>query len=169
MRATRAYPSRPESLAEAVRSVFEGPKPTNDQGSRSRSPRGRLERFWTDFGSIWSRFAGVRSVWRIGRGGSRSHFVEIDFFCFRERLGLDLAPPRSPFGGSLTLLERSLGPTDHSLGAPVGSKDAFCPSLGAALGASGGTLGRSGVPLGLLMAPWPLWGPLWVDLGSIFD
>ena len=122
---------------------------------------------------ILARFGGVRSVWRIGRGGSRSTFVEIHFFCLRERLGLDFAPPRPPFGGSLTLFGRSLAPPDRSLGAPVGSKGAFCASLGATLDASGGALGRSGAPLGPPMAPWALRGPFWgrfgVDFWSISD
>ena len=134
-----------------------------------------LGRCWVDVGWILGRFGvdleGVRSVWRIGRGGSRSTFVEIHFFRLRERLGLDFAPPRPAFGGSLALLGCSSGAPGRSLGAPVGPEGAFWGSSGAALGASGGSLGRSGAPLGLPMAPWALWGPFWgrfrVDFSSI--
>ena len=119
------------------------------------------------FGPILPHFGRVRSVWRIGRGGSRSTFVEIDFFWLRECLGLDFAPPTPPSGASLTLLGRSLGLPDRSLGAPVGSKGAFCASLGATLDAS--------ALLGALGRPWdPRWLPgrfedrFGVDLGSIF-
>ena len=136
-----------------------------DRGGRSRGPRGVREADLARFSPIWGRFRGVRSVWRIGRAESRSTFVEFGFFRHCERLGLDFAPPRPPFGGSLALLGRSLGASGRSWGAPVGPKGAFWTSLGAALGASWGTLGRSGAPLGPPMALWALRGPFWGRFG----
>ena len=142
MRPTRAHLSRPESLAEAARGAFEGPKSTEE------APFGVRASARVDFVPIWGRFLGVRSVWRIGRGGSRSTFVEIRFFRLRERLGLDFAPPRPASGGSLTRVGRSLGAPGRSMSAPVGPKEAFRSSSGAVLGTSWGTLRCSGAPFG---------------------
>ena len=148
--AARVAPSRSLRPPEAPSRVLSRPR---------RSLKGSEGAPWIDLVPILRRFGGVGSVWRIGRGGSRSTFVEIHFFGLRERLGLDFAPPRSPFGGSLTLLGRSLRPPDRSLGDPVGPKAIFWASSGAASGASGSTLGRSGVPLGSPIAPCVLRGP----------
>ena len=133
-----------------------------DRGGRSSALRGR-------FGTIFHRFRRVPSVWRIGSGGSRSTFGEIYFFRVRERLGLDFAPPGPSFGESLTFLGRFLGSLDRSWGAPVGPKEAFWASSGAALGASGDTFGHSGAPWGLPMAPWGSGARFGVDLGSMFN
>ena len=140
MKATRAHPSRPESLAEAARGAFEGPKSTEE------APRGVRRSAWIDFGPIWGRFGGIGSVWRIGRGGSQSTFVEIDFFSLSERLGLDFVPPRPAFGGSSTLLGRSLGAPGRSLAAPEGPEGAFWGSSGAALALLGALLVALGRP-----------------------
>ena len=163
-RRAQGDPGRPLRASEAARVASSCSLRPPEAPSRGLSrPRRTLKWSegapWIDLGPILGRFGGCRSVWRIGRGVSRSTFVEIHFFCLRERLGLDFAPPRPPFGASFTLLGRFLGPPDRSLGAPVGPKGAFWASSGAASGASGGTLGRSGGPLGSPMAPWVLRGP----------
>ena len=175
-RAPRATPAATRGVPDSTRVVRRG-RPRRlrvtkvDRGGRSRGPRGVREADLARFSPIWGRFRGVRSVWRIGRAESRSTFVEFGFFRLCERLGLDFAPPRPPFGGSLALLGRSSGAPGRSLGAPVGPEGAFWGSSGAALGASWGSLGRSGAPLGLPMASWALWGPFWyrfrVDFSSI--
>ena len=157
--ATQGCPSQPESFAEVVRGAFEGPKSTEEVARGVQEAD--LVRFWP----IWGRIRGVRSVWRIGKGESRSTVVEFGLFHLCERLGLDFVPPRPPFGRSLALLGRFLDSTGRSWGAPVGPKGAFWASSGAALGASWGTLGRSGAPLGPPMALWALRGPFWDRFG----
>ena len=162
MRATRAHPSHTESLAEAARGAFEGPKSTEEA---PREVRGSAR---VDFVPIWGRFEGVRSVWRIGRGGSRSTFVEIDFFSPSERLGLDFAPPRPASRGILTLLGRSLGAPGRSLGSPVGPAGAFWDSSGAALARLVALLGALGRPWASRWLSWRSGNRFGVDLGPMF-
>ncbi len=42
-------------------------------------------------------------------GRARRTFVETEFFRLRQRLGLDIMPPKTPFGRSLAAVGRSLG------------------------------------------------------------
>ena len=103
---------------------------------RPGAPSGRA-------GPIQGGSGGVRSAWRIGRGGSRSTFEEIDFFLFGYRLGLDFAPPEALLGAPLTFSDRSLGGLVRSWGAPAGPQ-------GRPRSLSGRVLERSWAHLGAL-------------------
>ena len=100
-----------------------------DRGGRLRGSRGQPGTFWPDWESIW----GVRSAWRIGRGGRGALLAKSNFFRFGGRLWIDFGSPRpaegSQFGRSLM-----------ALGAPGASSRVRKGALGGPLGTPGALL-----------------------------
>ena len=107
-------PSRPESLAEAARGAFDGPKSTE---GTARGVRGTdLGPFWADSGSIWKRAECLER--RQGRVAE--HFSQILLFSLLKPTWGRFCLSRGPSGGNFGALWVLFGQLWSLLGRPCG-------------------------------------------------
>ena len=147
----RGGPRRPESLAEAARGAFEGPKSTEEV---ARGVRGdALDRFWADLGSIW----GGPKCLAHRQGRVAEHFR-------RNSLFPPSRAPRARFCASQTRFRRLFDPPWALFGRPWSLLRRPCGARGGFLGLFGRRFGRF---LGLSGALWGALGPPDGSLGAL--